>query len=594
MSDQYDDKRTQYKYPSIPYPGNTDDELYATVMALKEAVELLTSRSNARAVSVDLLSGVLGRQQNTNALTGFVTDDWVRAAQDRLNAIFTHELDAVHTTITTEVGQVTDEIRAAIGLTPGHVLDYNTPIADVVNYEVVGITGTRALAAKINDTFVQQITQTGGYLSSIVGNQSITRAAGGEVMATTINNTTAIASKQRTFLQAATPTNPPSVGAPALIIGDLWIDTTAQNQIKRWDGTTWVNARDQQLDISYASLTDTTFVHANGNKAIVARMGDMVGLVGQASGTISNTDFVNTGLGNTVVGRIGQLRGTVGDVSASVVSALGGSVTANGAIAGITTGVSTTVAGHTTTITQQQMSVNGSKSTWSISAVTDGRDGGGLRFSSIVSADGTFNSLFKVDGNAVFTGSLNANRIIAGSITTDRLAAGAVTADKIAAGTIVTDRIAVGGVDLANIVQGAATGVYSANGGAVAINVTANQPAYITNLVTVTAEIKTGVITVLGNINLSGSSAATFQTYLLQVYANGTVWKNVYVPMLYHSYDATNGNNRFLTGSFSTQITFTLPLGYHVIYLRMSVPNSPSNINGSVDSSSIVAIENRR
>ncbi|MEO7099113.1 MAG: hypothetical protein ABI162_07105 [Luteolibacter sp.] len=54
----------------------------------------------------------------------------------------------------------------------------------------------------------------------------------------------------RTFRQATAPVNP----GDALVIGDLWFDTSTGSRESRWDGTTWVDVTDSRIALDAANL----------------------------------------------------------------------------------------------------------------------------------------------------------------------------------------------------------------------------------------------------------------------------------------------------------------------------------------------------
>ena len=75
-------------------------------------------------------------------------------------------------------------------------------------------------------------------------NTATTNAATAQTQANTAttNASTALSTAQGkniTFIQGTTPT--------ALATGDLWIDTSNSNQLKRWSGTAWVDSRDTTI-----------------------------------------------------------------------------------------------------------------------------------------------------------------------------------------------------------------------------------------------------------------------------------------------------------------------------------------------------------
>lgn len=66
-------------------------------------------------------------------------------------------------------------------------------------------------------------------------------------------------SKIKTFIQGTAPT--------ATATGDLWIDTANGNQIKRWDGSIWADARDTTIAAAQ-STADSALTSANGKNRI--------------------------------------------------------------------------------------------------------------------------------------------------------------------------------------------------------------------------------------------------------------------------------------------------------------------------------------
>lgn len=67
------------------------------------------------------------------------------------------------------------------------------------------------------------------------------------------------ATKNQTFIQGTAPT--------ASAAGDIWIDTSNQNQLKRWSGSAWVDARDASIATA-ASAAASAQSTANGKNTV--------------------------------------------------------------------------------------------------------------------------------------------------------------------------------------------------------------------------------------------------------------------------------------------------------------------------------------
>jgi hypothetical protein len=444
----------KYKYPSITDPGNTDAELRQTVRQLAEAVRILTGQGEGAAVSVRGLAGSLNVEPGGWTGHGF-PPDWVEEGLRRYNLIFDQDLTDLHELVTTETGEALNDFQAALiqdlpGYTVtinGQVTTFDSAISEMQDIVVTGVThdafgnplNNSALSGRIQTISAKVDIPDGLTFAGIVGSTSITKAQAGEAMATTINNVSAVASKARTFI-SATPPNPTLATTPptsGLVVGDIWIDTAHSNQLKVWNGTSWVDARDQLLNVAYSSITDTNFVHTDGQKSVAEKLSSLIALSG-AGGQAAITDdlFAIADPTQSIVGRLGKLRAAAYGNISSIVTTLGGSVTEAGAISGMTTDISTTVGTHTSSINSMMLSVDGTRVAWGIAATLDGRAGGGVRFTSVRRSDGTADAKFVIDGDLdVINGTITGTKIKADEIDTTHLKAGAITASKLSIAT---------------------------------------------------------------------------------------------------------------------------------------------------------------
>jgi hypothetical protein len=135
---------------------------------------------------------------------------------------------------------------------------------------------------------------------------------------------------------------------------------------------------------------------------------------------------------NIQIQRNRQVLGVAVDTAkASIVSEQAVRASADSALAVMIDALSTTVGGHTSTLSILAESVDGIKAQFGVVVELDGETGGFL-FTGIKKLDGSASFSFQIDGDLVVAGSMNGDRLVANSVEADRLAVltlSAITAD---------------------------------------------------------------------------------------------------------------------------------------------------------------------
>lgn len=76
--------------------------------------------------------------------------------------------------------------------------------------------------------------------------------------------------------------------------GDIWINSSNNNELKRWNGSTWVSARDAQIATNSAAITAEQTARADADTALTSSINTLTSTVsGHATSIQTNTSSVN-------------------------------------------------------------------------------------------------------------------------------------------------------------------------------------------------------------------------------------------------------------------------------------------------------------
>jgi hypothetical protein len=221
-------------------------------------------------------------------------------------------------------------------------------------------------------------------------------------------------------------------------IGDLWCDTSNNNELKRWNGTSWISLRDTSFvggNVTYAQNTppsspnsgdiwiDTTggkniIKRWNGTAWIELRDGDIPGIISWKQGFQEITpDQIRTTVLEVYPNGVGQ-QSVIEQQADSISQRL----------------IARNETGNPITNAEVELYMKSGETWYRIKA-----------------------HHIEVIGDMIVDGAITANKLATGAVTTEKLAAGAVTADKIKAGTITADKISTQGLDASVIKTGTLT-----------------------------------------------------------------------------------------------------------------------------------------
>lgn len=488
---QVQDPAVEYKYPAIPDPGESQEELLATVRALKEAVALLTGQlagGRGRAIRPADLGTVLGTtgREVLRAVEGdFSILDY---ANTRLQEVFTTDLAAA----TVEVNNAIAQAQA----------EFTELIDDEVAGRQAAVATEAATRQNEDESLAGQITQV---VASNAGNaaaisaEAISRATGDSALATTVTSVTAVASRQRVFTQASTPSPSPGASEDA-----IWIDTGHGNLIKTWNGSTWVANDDARIAASVAAISAETTARANADGAITLVTNAQTTAIANVSASITDADYTRSDKFTAISGRIDTVAAAAASAAASVTTEAGARAAADEALSGVINSVSARTNAGTASgfyrLVAISATMGGVAAEFAVEVSADGSNfaragmriqvlgsgasrvlieaaqfivgtGGSSPF--VISGDqlywgGVINGNViianSINGNSIIANTLNANRLTAGSITSDLLAAGAITADKIGAGEITTGKLTADAAVYSRAFVGTNTGTFIMSG----------------------------------------------------------------------------------------------------------------------------------
>lgn len=213
-------------------------------------------------------------------------DTWINTTTGQNNAlsIWTGSAwtTAVDPRIATSAQGVTD-INAKIGTVSGTVAD--------------ALSG-KASASDLTALTGRVTTAEGSLTAQNTRLNTVETGLNGKASAQSVTDlTSTVNTKPQTFAQATAPS---STGR---ITGDLWANTSANNQLNRWSGTAWVVVHDVRGADALAELTAARNGSANLNAQLQSmRQTTTDGLAGKASASdftalttrVTNTETVNT------------------------------------------------------------------------------------------------------------------------------------------------------------------------------------------------------------------------------------------------------------------------------------------------------------
>lgn len=218
------------------------------------AERTLTAVSDA--ISAQATERVILAAHVDNNLAALVAEASTRATADTANAA----------SISTLSAQVND---ATTGLQAAH--------AAVVSESSARATGDAATASAAAALLAQVNEVTTGLPAAhaAITTEAAVRAAADSAISTSITSlTSTVNAKVTTFVQATAPT--------ATATGDLWVDTANENLLKRWSGIVWMNVRDTTIATAQTAANNAatlagsktvSFVQATAPTALA--VGDM-------------------------------------------------------------------------------------------------------------------------------------------------------------------------------------------------------------------------------------------------------------------------------------------------------------------------------
>lgn len=225
-------------------------------------------------------------------------------------------------------------------------------VESLVGAASANLTDTLSVLVDANSQTAQHLeTLESNYTANLVStnatitNLQTTITTGDSANATAISNLTAtVGTKNKTFRQGTAPT--------ATASGDIWIDTSNGNLLKIWDGSAWVSSQDLNKTTTYYSGTAPTATAVGDLWIDTANNNVLKRWNGSAWVEVSDTRIA----GNSAAITNEAIARANGDsANASSISTL-----------------STTVGGHTTSISTLTSTTNGLNARWGVTVNNNG------------------------------------------------------------------------------------------------------------------------------------------------------------------------------------------------------------------------------
>ena len=367
------------RLPAIPSPSGSVDSLFSAVLALKQALEMLTGQTGSGIAVVPVAlqnaigSGVVGSSyiqainSSVDSLTTYINDqisqasgsleNQIETAQVASNAAFSElnglidtealarqagdqSLVSLINTLTSSSGG--SSIEAALANETLLRVDGDSALAVSVSSLTTTVNSNKASADSSIATLTTTDTALSGQISTLTTNVSnnaaaitaegVARSAQDSALASQITTVSAVAGRQRVFSQSSVPT--------ASGVGDLWIDTANQNLIEYWDGTVWLARDDQRITVNAAAISTESTARATADTAITAQITSLTSTVSGNTASITSEASTRATADTALAGQISSLSTTVSNNTAAISSEAVTRAAADGALSSQITSVS--------------------------------------------------------------------------------------------------------------------------------------------------------------------------------------------------------------------------------------------------------------
>lgn len=247
----------------------------AAVRALKQAVSLLTGAagsSDTTAVTHGALSDSVVR-----TIVGTVKPDItdLKAAITEANAaraLAIRQLNEALAEYATNGNAADGSLQGQITALSGTVGDNS---ASIVEEAVARATADYALSGRV-DVMTAAVNSN----NAAIIDEQVVRSAQNDSIAAQVTTLTSTANRAVSYYQPSAPT------ASGLKVGDLWVDTSQGNALKRWSGTAWVLAGDNAIAQNTAAITNEQTARTTAISAIALQQATLSTTVGQNTSSI--------------------------------------------------------------------------------------------------------------------------------------------------------------------------------------------------------------------------------------------------------------------------------------------------------------------
>lgn len=300
-------------FPAIPDPAPSIANLVAVVQALKQSMDLLTGKSADGAfvaVTADTAADTINKTTNdqTSKIANSLGD--VSAQVDAFSAAIDAQIASVNADLATAVTTSNNEfatVNSLINSTRNDVTNLSTRVDNIVLVSnnslaaavdaeaVARISGDNALSARIDTVYASNTAN-----AAAIQTEQAARITANSSFAGQLNTVTAVANKQRTYIQSTSP-NPSS---NTLIVGDVWLDSGNGLYPHYWNGSSWADATDNRLPTAIASLTSETTARTTADSALGVRIDRAFTQIDNNAAAINSESVTRSDGDSALAGRI--------------------------------------------------------------------------------------------------------------------------------------------------------------------------------------------------------------------------------------------------------------------------------------------------
>lgn len=302
--------------PAIPEPSESPVDLLAAVTALKAAVEYLSGQTGGGGGRVLTTDDVLTNNPTYQRIADRFADTG-DAAIDRAAAVLAATVEELRASVT----DAQNDLQEALENGAGSWDDADQQLIVSINAQAVLNAANSAAITTESATRTTEVDALAGRIDTVetisgnnaaaITNEALARTSADTALASNITTVTAVAGRQRIFVQSTQPASP-GPGQDA-----MWIDTAHANQIKSWNGASWVIVDNTAIAGNVAAITNEATARADADSSLATQINSVLSVANGAVASVTSEATTRASADSAIAGSINTVTAIANDGTAS-------------------------------------------------------------------------------------------------------------------------------------------------------------------------------------------------------------------------------------------------------------------------------------